>query len=394
MLFGSFFVLSIYFGAQTLLRGAGTNKILWAYVFMALATLAKGLIGLVLPALLFIAAMLTYRDWSMFRRARPVLGVLIFLSITAPWFFLVNKATAGRWLSEFVYVHHFLRYTDSTGHRRPFYYYLTTLPSDFLPWTILAVPAAITSTCREKLRHPHAQFCLVWFLTIFVFFSLSDSKRELYLLPLMPTLALLVGNYVEGVSSGRLNVGALPRYVMAGLFGMIAMAGFAAPVIAWFRWPDAVWPIIPLSLVLVCGGILTGLSILRGRMFAAFALLSGMMLAVTFAAILWALPYLERYKSDREFAQEIVRIVPPQAQLYVYRDSTHDFNFYTKREEIPVLKSADQIAGLRDQQNSYVLITEREWKRTLGLLPEWSIAASNGLDWRLIRHRPSRDRGS
>ena len=388
MLFGAFFVLSVYFGARTLLRRGGPNEILLAYVFMALGTLAKGLIGLVLPGLLFTAVMLTYRDWSMFRRAKPVLGVAIILFITVPWVFLVSKATDGKWLRDFIYVHHFLRYTDGAGHRRPLFYYFTTLPVDFLPWTVVAIPAVIGGACRENLRRPHVQLCLLWFLTIFVFFSLSDTKRQLYLLPLMPTLALLVGNYINSVSYGQLRESVLLRTAMAAFFGMVALAGLTAPVIAWFWWPDAVWPSIPVSLVLFAGGILTAALMLRGRVFAASGSLSVMMLFVTFAVVLRIFPYLERYKSDREFAQEVVRLVPRQAALYVYRDNMHDLNFYTKREEIPVLTSPGEIVGLSaTPQKNYVLISEREWKRVLDLLPDWTVIATESKDWRLIEGR-------
>jgi 4-amino-4-deoxy-L-arabinose transferase-like glycosyltransferase len=121
MLFGFFFLLAIYFGARALLRRGGPNEILLAYVFMALATLTKGLIGIVLPALLLISFMLLRRDWSMIRTARPALGVPLFLLVAAPWFYMVHRATGGQWLSDFIYIHHFRRYTAGSGHRQPFY---------------------------------------------------------------------------------------------------------------------------------------------------------------------------------------------------------------------------------------------------------------------------------
>ena len=51
MVFSLFFVLTIYFGGRSLLGKGKNYEILWAYMFMALAVLSKGLIGIVLPAL-------------------------------------------------------------------------------------------------------------------------------------------------------------------------------------------------------------------------------------------------------------------------------------------------------------------------------------------------------
>src|SRR6266496_4303415 len=59
MVFCCFFALSIYFGARgLLLRKGNPYEVLFAYVFIALATLTKGLIGIVLPGLIFVALML------------------------------------------------------------------------------------------------------------------------------------------------------------------------------------------------------------------------------------------------------------------------------------------------------------------------------------------------
>jgi 4-amino-4-deoxy-L-arabinose transferase-like glycosyltransferase len=60
-LFCFLFTLSIYFGARALLRKGKPDEILLAYACMALATLAKGLIGVVLPGLLFSAYVLAAR---------------------------------------------------------------------------------------------------------------------------------------------------------------------------------------------------------------------------------------------------------------------------------------------------------------------------------------------
>ena len=112
MLFGFFFLLTIYFGARSLLGEGGKREILWAYIFMGLAVLTKGLIGVVLPALLLAAFASVRRDWSLIVDAKLQFGIPIFLLIVAPWFYLVNSATDGRWLADFIYIHHLQRYTE------------------------------------------------------------------------------------------------------------------------------------------------------------------------------------------------------------------------------------------------------------------------------------------
>lgn len=379
MLFGFFFLLSIHFGARTLLRRGGPHEILLAYIFMALATLTKGLIGVVLPALLFISLMLVRRDWSMVRAAMLPLGIPLFVTIAAPWFYFVNRATDGDWLSDFIYIHHIRRYTAGIGHRQPFYYYFTTLPVDFLPWTVFAIPALmVRRDYRRVLAKPQIQFCLLWFLTVFIFFTISDTKRDLYLLPLLPTLAFLVANYLDELALGNILPGAIFIWPAVIFFAVVAVTGLVLPVAAWVARRDSFWPVLHSSLVLAAGGTLT-IFIVRRRPIAATASAGGMMLLLILATVVWMFPYLEQFKSHRRFSLEIKRIVPATAPLFVYTDSMHDFNFYTEREKIPVLVVPGQVESLRTgPEKSYLLVKERDLRR-LPDLPSGSIVASSSL---------------
>jgi len=379
-LFGFLFLLSIYFGARALLRRGRPNEILLAYVFMALATLAKGLIGVVLPALLLVALMFVRRDWSMLKAAKLHWGIPLFVIIAGPWFYLVNRATDGKWLSDFIYIHHVRRYTAGAGHRQPFYYYFTTLPADFLPWTTFAIPALIARRdYRRAWNEPHIQFLVLWFLTVFVFFTISDTKRDLYLMPLWPTLALFVAGYLDDLECRVISPSAIFNWLTLIFFGLVVLAGFTLPIAAWFARPDAFWPVLPSSIVLAIGGSVIVALIHRRRPLAAAVSVSAMMMFAMIAIASGLFPYLEQFKSVRPFSAQIRRIVPSTAPLYVYADSMNDFNFYTRREEIPVLTTAAQIDSLRaGAVKSYVLVKERDRRR----LPElaWeAVIASHSL---------------
>jgi 4-amino-4-deoxy-L-arabinose transferase-like glycosyltransferase len=307
--------------------------------------------------------------------------------LTAPWFYLVNQATDGKWLADFIYVHHLKRYTAGAGHRQPIYYYFKTLPVDLLPWTIFAIPALYARRdLRAAWAAPATQFCLLWFLTIFLFFSLSDTKRELYLMPLFPPLAIFLGSYFDGLASGRVPQDMLYRSTTAIHFGLVAIAGVALPIVTWFVRRDAFDSILPASAVLVVGGSLIVYFVRRRRPLTVVTALGAMTMAVLVAAWLWVFPHLETYKSPRRFALEVSRIVPASAPLYVYGDRSHDFNFYAQREEIPVLTTPAQINALRGEaEKGYLLISGRNLKRIWDLVPEWVIVgASDRTDWNLV----------
>jgi 4-amino-4-deoxy-L-arabinose transferase-like glycosyltransferase len=377
MLFGFFFAMTIYLGARTVLRRGRSNEILLAYVFMALATLTKGLIGIVLPGLLFASFMITRQDWSLLRLVKLPLGIPLFLFVAAPWFYLVGRASDGKWLVDFLYIHHLLRYTAGSGHRQPFYYYLTTLPVDFLPWTVFFVLAVIHRKYRWPWNHPQTQFFLLWFAVVYLFFTASDTKRDLYLLPLFPPLALLVANYLHDLAGQDWAERGFNFWLPVIFFCLVALCGLAFPLAAWVTLPEALGPLLPSAVVLALGGSATALLILRRSPLPAVLSAGAMMPLLTVAAVFWMFPYLEQFKSHRQFCAEINRLVPRSAQLYVYEDTTNDFNYYAQRETIPILDTPAEIARVRASgKKSYVLVKERARRKLPVVASDLTIAHS------------------
>ena len=364
-LFCFFFLLSVYFAARALLRKGGPHEILLAYVFMGLATLAKGLIGVVLPALLLVSFMIARRDWRMIAAAKLHLGIPIFLIVVGPWLLLVNGATEGRWLADFIYVHHIQRYTAGAGHRQPLFYYFMTLPVDLLPWTVFAIPALFAyRRCRGLLTDPVKLFFALWFLVVFLFFSASNTKRDLYLMPLLPTVAVFIAHYIDDLDAGRLPPGALHRSISLFFFALIALAGLLLPVAAWVLRRDAFWISLPVAGVLAGAGGSAVLYVRQNKPLKVVAATTLMMTSTLLCAVIWIFPHIEPFKSRRFFSMEVNRIVPATATLYVYADTMNDFNYYTEREIIPVVATQQQLEGLLSRHpDSYLLVRERDFEK-------------------------------
>ena len=388
VIFCFFFVLSVYYAARAFLGRARRYEILLAYVFMGLATLSKGLIGVVLPGLLLLSFMLIRRDWRMIPAAKLHLGIPVFLLVVAPWVYLVSSATGGKWLTDFIYVHHFQRYTAGVGHRQPFYYYFKTLPVDFLPWTILAIPAVFSYRRYHGLISDPAKLLLVlWFLVVFLFFSASDTKRELYLMPLLPVVALFIAHYVDDLAAGRLPQGALYRSVTLVFFALIVLEALALPLVAWFLRPDVFWISVPAAAVLAATGGAAIWFVRRREPLKVVATASLMMILTVWCATIWILPYIERFKSRRFFSLEVNRIVPAGATIYVYDDTMNDFNYYTQRDVMPVLESRAEVErALKADARAYLLIKNRDLKK-LGVIAPERIRISGALGdtlWNLV----------
>jgi len=179
--------------------GPARRALLYAfYVWVALATLTKGLIGVVLPGLVIGAWIALLGEWRMLRAIYLPSGLLLFLAIAAPWHVLVAQANPE--FLRFYFVHeHFLRYL-TTVHQRyePAWFFIPVLGIGMYPW-IAFVPQSIKHALpggwARRREHKEAWFLILWAVLVFAFFSASQSKLVPYVLPVFPPLALLLGRY-------------------------------------------------------------------------------------------------------------------------------------------------------------------------------------------------------
>ncbi|MBI2357402.1 MAG: glycosyltransferase family 39 protein [Deltaproteobacteria bacterium] len=366
MPFTLFFTLSLYFWARANLQRGAPREYLLAYGLMGLATLTKGFIGVVLPGLIWLGYVALRRDWRGIFSWRLPAGAVIFFLVTLPWFGQVTMATGGRWLEEFVIVHHIQRYTSGAGHEQPFYYYLVNFPADLLPWLPFLVSAiAACLPVRASLKEPAPLFLCVWFAAVFIFFSVSDTKRALYLLPAFPPVALGIGCYFDALIKGNIAQSAIYRWLAYFLFGVFLFGSISLPVAAWYFQRELVWFSVPAALVMAGGG-LVGIAGLwrRSPRMVFFAVAATVSLTMLWVAVR-ILPFTDRYKSPKPFAVEVKRLVPKAEPLYIYADTMNDFNFYAERELIPVVSSPDQLERLTAHAAPvYLLIRDRDVKAT------------------------------
>ena len=389
MLLTFFLTLSLYFFSRVLCGIGKKKEVLFSYALMGLATLTKGLIGIVLPGLILVVYISLRGEWRSILDWRVPWGILIVFLVAGPWFALVTYVTGGNWLNDFIWVHHFQRYTSGFGHRQPFYYYLTTLPADFLPWTIFLVAALASYRSKVKeLWQPIHLFLFLWFSVIFVFFSISDTKRNLYLLPAFPPLAVFIACYFDKLIEKEIPETALYRWLGYFLFGILAIGGFFPFATIWFFGKEAIWISVPVSVVLATGGF-AGIAVIRSKQ--PYRVLISTVLTVALVALsvaIWILPFIDRYKSARSFALEVNRIVPSTEPLYIYADSMNDFNYYTRREVIPILSSPTDVKNLLQKvKNIYLLVRDRDIKdlestEKVAVLAEGSVGSKW---WRLAK---------
>jgi 4-amino-4-deoxy-L-arabinose transferase-like glycosyltransferase len=290
------FLLAALYGLITGLEWDRPSHIYWAWAFVALALLTKGLIAPVFFAGAAIPYLLLTGQWRRWRALKPVTGLILFLLIAAPWHILCglanpdqghpvgNHPTIGNvhgffyfyFINEHVLRFFNLRYPHDYNKLPGLWYWVLHLVWLF-PWSLfLPALAVVAFRTRHRwlqhLRHDAGQtvdfyldnalredvatFVLrlkfrvrtIWLLSLFsafslLFFSLS-TNQEYYTFPVWPPLFILIAAVVAGIEEDRGLVDGQPggkpllsTAWLTGAQGVFAVIGvLSASALAWGLW--------------------------------------------------------------------------------------------------------------------------------------------------------------
>jgi 4-amino-4-deoxy-L-arabinose transferase-like glycosyltransferase len=190
------------------------------WVLCALALLAKGLIGIVLPALVIGPWLLAQGRWRQVLGLLHPLGLLAFAAIGLPWFVAMQLRYPG-FFDYFVIEQHFRRFAMSTFNNvHGAWFFIAVMPLATLPWS-----AWLPSALRRARATPTPTTWLYawWTVAILGFFTIPSSKLVGYALPaLAPWCALLALAVAGGASR------AWRRVMVASALTCVALVVFAA----------------------------------------------------------------------------------------------------------------------------------------------------------------------
>ena len=173
------------------------------YLFLGLGTLAKGPVAVLLAGLVIAVFAALRRDWRLVLRTLWPPGILLYLTVTLPWFIAVQRANP-EFFRVFFLQHNLERFsTNLYHHAEPFWFYLPVALLALVPWTVFVI-AALVDAVRDwhfSVQQPPGvedlrTFLMVWFLLPIAFFSLSQSKLPGYILPAIPAGTILLANFI------------------------------------------------------------------------------------------------------------------------------------------------------------------------------------------------------
>ena len=350
---------------------------LWAAgagLTLGLATLAKGPIAL----LLFGSVFTIYFLWIgklKWTWQQIALGSLTFVASSVPWYWQVWKANGYDFVITFWLNHHLARFLTSVHHHsQPFWYYLAVTLIGFFPWVFFLGSSIVRIWQKRRLLSQPEQhfelFLWLWILVPGVFFSLSESKLPGYILPLLPSLALLVALEWDRHLNGDLTSYRMMRFQWPA----IAATGLVLILALVIGFHMAYGSYMGIVLALPLGvGVFWGLHQFRRRQpQAAFVSLAGGMLLFVGLAYWKMLPILDDFHSAREVSLLASSEISKAEPLVLYRYFHHTAQYYTgyqtTSQAIPDLDALQEYSS-EHPQTRYLLLTQKAGWKDLKSLP-------------------------
>jgi len=369
-----FTTASAYACLRGLAPGERAPRPLWlaaAYALASAAFLAKGLIGVVTPALAFLAVVAAFRIPRRLLEARLWLAPILFLAVTGPWFYLLYREIGALGFQEIFVDNTIGRILHSEGHRahtRPIWDYVWTTPIHLLPATLFVLGAAIRRVRDRGRLEPGERTALdtawLWFASGFVLLSLAATKRAVYLVPFYPPAAVAGGLWLDAWLRGAAD-GGYARVVGRLLAVVVALGALVLPVAGEILGGAA----LPGTILGAAAGLgvawVTWRAAARGRRGAALA---GHLVGVSilFLSVAWWLvPGVDGWKSLRAPALRIAAAAPADRPLFVFDpDETTEgmMPFYADRPLI-VLEGREEFEKRYASAGEMILLdVAKRWK--------------------------------
>ncbi|MHB8301755.1 MAG: ArnT family glycosyltransferase [Acidobacteriaceae bacterium] len=344
------------------------------YFFGGAATLAKGPVAPGMAfCIIFIFAALR-KEWSLLRRTIWLPGIVLYLAMVLPWFIAVQRRNP-QFLRVFFLEHNLERFaTDRFRHAQPSWFYLPVMALALMPWVAIAGSAlwdALRNSIDEwKVRrnpdryigNPRAgdafpEFLLLWAAFPIVFFSLSQSKLPGYILPAVPPITILCGDYLNRMRARGLRMQLIALH--ASVVGVLVVVALMLPQVLLHphAWPPpqvivaaiTVGAAIAVSILVVV--LRFGTARLRIATMVPVALVLVFMLGTRNGAI------VDQKYSARTLAHELTALPDAPHLVAVYRarrDVQYGLAFYLN-EQVPDYERN----GIPDA--AHLLVVQNAW---------------------------------
>ena len=331
-----FALLAFYWGYSYRPR-KGWGIVLF-FASSALAVLAKGPLGIIIPLAIVSVFLFIKKDLKFLLCKYSLWGLLAFLALALPWYILMEIKYGAVFNREFFYNDHFVRLIKAEHLENDrWYFYPFTMVGTVFPWSLYVSAGLILlfKNIRREINDFNI-FLAVWISAVLLIFQFAHSKLTSYIFPLYPALIIVGGDFIYN---------SIFQHKKGWLFYVFSLAMSAiillVPVALFFTMPrysvylGSKAPVYALIISLFILGICSLVFTLR-RKFLAFTLTLPLLLLVILFAAGSICGDFEPFASSKMASEYLVKNYSVSGPIICSKFYARGVKFYTDKEVVVV----------------------------------------------------------
>jgi 4-amino-4-deoxy-L-arabinose transferase-like glycosyltransferase len=378
--------LAIWAVFWVFLAGAFDGHLLFLMLFYSTGAIASFLKGPVAPAVSLaslglyscVGVMLEYKDqgfpknalentvsdkfrWIATRHAVAGLvigGTIFILMLLAP------SIITGSWSSlSLMWKENVVRFFSPFDHMDPWYVYLFQILFFSAPWSFLLVVSLINAKRWKPGRE--SRWILLTALGIFLFFTISASRRSYYILPLIPALALITGKSLVDWIDGGYNINRQMMRIAATITSiLVALAGIALVYTYATMETYRDVSLLVMAPIATAGGAGSMFFFLKRKYLRGLTALLAVVILFQFWGFTLGTELMEHNRTLRTFAKEIHQTLDgvQDDKIFIYQHGTASLLFYLNRphpvKNVNTVKEIEQ--SVAQHPDGYLIVDLRE----------------------------------
>ncbi len=319
-------------------------------VSLGLGTLAKGPVGFALPAMALCIWLIWEKRWKEMFTWKILVAGLLFLVLTLPWYWLVDRETDGAWTRGFFGYHNLSRFTSALeGHGGLFILVPIFVVAGMLPSGVLIGESLKKFRTRSGDPLWKLSFCVM--IAFIGFYCISRTKLPNYPMPCYPFVALLLGHYL-------LDAWDRPESMKRYPFVILILIYTALPFIGYWALKNepntaGLEKLAFLIFILSVGSLLAGWFAFRGKV--RKAILTVAVIFIPFQTVVFGILYPRVYEETP--LSKTIETVKQYELVAGFRYFHPSFTYYLPHR-VPVFGDADSLKSFLGNRRAVVISRE------------------------------------
>ncbi|MDO8663046.1 MAG: glycosyltransferase family 39 protein [Candidatus Omnitrophota bacterium] len=331
------FALLFFYWGYAYPRRKGWGIILF-FAAMALAVLAKGPLGCLIPLSTVVVFLFIKKDLKFLFSKYSLWGLLAFSVIALPWYILMEIRYGASFNREFFYNDHFVRLIKAEHpDNDKWYFYPFTMIGTVFPWCLYTL-IGLVYLLKNIKRHLESFniFLIVWITMVLLIFQFAHSKLTSYIFPLYPALIIIAGDFIYNSISGK-NKGRLFYFssLIMAVFILIVSIGLIAALGAFAPYLSSKAPVYALSAALFILGILALVLVSRKKFLGFTLVLASSLLVILFGSASIH-EDIEPFVSSKAASEYLIKNYTFSGPIICSKFYARGVKFYTDKEVVVV----------------------------------------------------------